>query len=423
MIAEILQKKLASFGIHYGWVMAILAFFTTMFSSATISIPQVLIIPMTQTFDWKISDVSTSIAVMYVILASMAPFSAALMLRIGTTKSVLISMIFTISGLFGITLIFEKWHLFFSVAICLGLASGIIGVGFSATIATRWFTAKRGLVVGIITAAFAAGQLLFLPLMAWITTVYDWRMAVLPCLFGSSVCGFLFILFGKNWPSELKLPSYGDKDIYIPPPPSKEGIIYVTFSNLAAAIKHPGFWMLASTFFICGLTSSGIVGQHFIPFCADNNVGVVMASSYLAIMGVFNFIGTMGSGWLADRFDNYVLLAIYYGLRGISLIFLPYSDFDVYALTLWAIFFGLDYIATVPPTVRLTSGFFGKVNGPVVFGWIFSAHQFGSALAAYGSGISRDLFATYLPAFLTAGSFCFFATILILYFRTKRMLL
>ena len=417
MFANILELKLRSLGIHYGWVIAFLAFLTTMFSSATLSIPQVLVIPLTENFGWKISDVTTSIAIMYIVLASIAPFGGAMMLRLGIPKVVIISVLFSIIGLFVTVISFEKWHLAFSIGVCLGASSGILGLGLNATVATRWFVKKRGLVVGILTAAFAAGQLVFLPAMALIVTNYDWRFAVVPCLIGSAICGVLFLLFGKSWPVEVNLPAFGAQEIYNPPKRPTEGAIYISFSALSEAVRQPTFWILAGTFFICGLTSTGIVGQHFIPFCADNNVGIVVASSYLALMGIFNFIGTMGSGWLSDRFNNYKLLAIYYGLRGVSLIFLPYSDFDVFALTLWAIFFGLDYIATVPPTVRLTSSAFGVIKGPIIFGWIFSAHQFGSAFAAYGVGISRDSLLSYLPAFIVAGLFCFFAMIVLLLFK------
>ena len=417
MYAKALEFKLRKFGIHYGWIIACLAFLTTMFSSATLSIPQVLIMPLTKSFGWGISDVTASIAIMYVILASMAPFGGAMMLRFGIPKVVIISVLFSISGLIATTISFESWHLIFGIGICLGVASGILGLGLNATVATRWFVTKRGLVVGILTAAFAAGQLIFLPAMAWIVTNHDWRFAVVPCLIGSALCGILFLLFGKSWPGDLNLPALGANDIYYPPERLSEGTIHISFITLLEAIRQPTFWMLAVTFFICGLTSTGIVGQHFIPFCADNNVGIIAASSYLALMGVFNFFGTMSSGWLSDRFDNYTLLAIYYGLRGISLLFLPYSDFDIFDLTLWAIFFGLDYIATVPPTVRLTSSTFGVVKGPIIFGWIFSAHQFGSALAAYGAGVSRISLLSYLPAFLVAGLFCFIATIVIIFFK------
>ena len=225
-------------------------------------------------------------------------------------------------------------------------------------------------------------------------------------------------MLGKDWPSQLSLSAYGDHKIYYPPAGNTGNAITLSFKALSGAINHPTFWVLAITFFICGLTSSGIVGQHFIPFCADNNVGIIVASSYLALMGFFNFIGTMGSGWLSDRYNNYTLLAAYYGLRGLSLFYLPYSNFDIYSLTLWAIFFGLDFIATVPPTVKLSSQFFGTINGPIVFGWIFGAHQLGSAVAAYGSGLSRDILSTYVPAFLSAGLACFVATTLFVYLVT-----
>ena len=274
--------------------------------------------------------------------------------------------------------------------------------------------------MGLLASSFAAGQLTFVPLMAWLTTIYDWRIAVLPVLLCAGFSILLFILFGKNWPSDLNIPPYGGQRNFTPPPLSKQNAFFLSISAVVTASKQTTFWILALTFFICGVTSTGIIGQHFIPFCADNNIGIVVASSYLALMGVFNFIGTMGSGWLSDRYDNFKLLAIYYGLRGISLINLPYSNLDVYALTLWAIFFGLDFIATVPPTVRLTGKFFGTVNGPIIFGWIFAAHQLGNAFAAYGAGVIRDSALTYLPAFLTAGLFCFVASTLILFLRNQK---
>jgi predicted MFS family arabinose efflux permease len=234
---------------------------------------------------------------------------------------------------------------------------------------------------------------------------------VLPALVGSAVCAVLFVLFGRDWPSEVDLPPYGGEHIS-PPPPVAAGAIALSFASLREASGIPIFWILAGTFFICGLSSTGIIQQHFIPFCADNNVGAVAAASYLALMGIFNFAGTVGSGWLSDRFDNRLLLVIYYSFRGLSLIWLPFSDFSVFALTLWAVFFGLDFVATVPPTVRLAAQHFGPAKGPVLFGWIFAAHQFGAAVAAYGSGLTRDSVLTYLPAFLMAGLACLVAALL-----------
>ena len=422
MFAHQLEFIFKKYDIHYGWFMAAIAFMYSLFSSAALSTPQILILPIVENFGWKISDISNSIAVMYIILASVAPFGSALMLRFGVSNIVSISGFLIVLGLFSTTFVNEKWHLFGTIGICLGLASGMMGLGLSATVATRWFSKRRGLVVGILTSSFAAGQLIFLPFMAWLTTVYDWRVAVLPPLLGAGFCTVLFLLFGKNWPSELSLPPFGDKNLFNPPKPSKENAIFISFKNLFMAMKYPTFWMLTISFFICGLTSSGLVGQHFIPFCSDNNVGIVLAASYLAIMGIFNFIGTMGSGYLSDRYNNYYLLAIYYSLRGLSLIWLPYSNFDAFSLTIWAVFFGLDFIATVPPTIRLTSKFFGMVNGPIVFGWIFASHQYGSAVAAYGAGLIRDTIQDYFIAFISAGLSCFIASILIIFFRNEKNL-
>ncbi len=420
MYAKSLSKQLDKFGIHYGWVMASLAFLTTVFSSASFTMPHVLILPITGEFDWQISDVTTPISLMFLTLAAMAPFGSALMLRFGISQVVATTSLLIGLGLVCTTQIFLKWHLFVTIGIFLGLAAGMIGLGLTATVATRWFTARRGLVVGILTAGFAAGQLTFVPLAAWLAANYDWRLAVLPALIGSGICGISFLLLGKDWPSQLGLPPFGETDLKPPPPPTKENPIYISFSFLKEAIKVPVFWMLNVTFFICGLSSTGIVGQHFIPFCSDNNIGTVVAAGYLALMGVFNFLGTVGSGWLSDRFNNYNLLAIYYGLRGLSLIWLPYSDFDVFSLTLWAIFFGLDFIATVPPTVRLAGEFFGPVKSPVLFGWVFASHQVGSAVAAFAAGETRDSVLTYLPAFVAAGISCFIAVLLVIAFRRYR---
>ena len=417
MLANQLNNKLKGFGIHYGWFMAIMAFLTTISSSAAVSTPQVLIIPMTEAFGWNISDITSASSLMFIVLASLAPFGGALMLRIGLPNVIILSGILIISGLVICIMVSEKWHLLLGIGVCLGASSGIIGLSLAATVATRWFNQKRGLVVGILTSGFAAGQLTFIPFMAWITTQYDWRYCVLPPLIGSTICMIMFILFGKNWPSELDLPPVGDSNIQKPPPLPKDNPIKLSFQNLFIGLKHPVFWILALTFFICGLTSNGLILQHFIPFCGDNNIGIVMASSYLAIMGVFNFLGTMGSGWLSDRYDNYVLLGLYYMFRGLSLIYLPFSNLDFYSLTIWAVFFGLDFIATVPPTVKLASKYFGTIQGPVIFGWIFSAHQFGAAFAAYGAGLARDSLLTYLPVFIWAGIACFVATVLIFIFK------
>lgn len=421
MFSNYLNSYLKSHKIHYGWVMAGLVFLMTIMASAVSSTPQLIILPITEEYNWQISDITNAIGLMFFTLACLAPFSGALILNLGVTPVVLIALGLNIIGL-GLSIIsFEKWHFLITIGVFLGAASGIIGLGLTATVASRWFVKRRGLVVGFLTAAFAAGQLLFVPLMAWITTVVDWRFALLIPIMGSLISSILFLFFGKNWPSDLNLAPFGSLTIEKPPKKASQNAVLVSFQVLKSATTQPAFWILSATFFICGLSSTGIVGQHFIPFCADNNVGIVAASSYLAIMGIFNFIGTIGSGWLSDRFDNYKLLMWFYGLRALSLIYLPFSGFEFFTLLLWAMFFGLDFIATVPPTVKLTSKYFGTINGPVLFGWIFAAHQMGSAIAASSAGWSRDTILTYMPSFVGAGLLSLLAVFLIIIFKKLDM--
>ncbi len=420
MLARILARALARRGIHYGWVMVALAFLTVVCASAAFSLPGVLLLPIIAEFGWSRADLAGAIALMFVTLACVTPFSGALMLRYGMAPVVAASAALVAAGLLATTLATQRWHILVSIGLLLGLAAGMLGLSLAATIGSRWFVARRGLVVGILTAAFAAGQLSFVPLAAWLATAYGWRAAILPGLIGGAVCAVLFLLFGRDWPSELDLPPHGAKEIAPPRAASAVGAVVLALATLREAAAKPVFWALAGSFFVCGLSSTGIVQQHFIPFCADNSIGAVTAASYLALMGLFNFIGTIASGWLSDRFDNRLLLAIYYGLRGASLIWLPFSDFSVLALTLWAVFFGLDFVATVPPTVRITGQNFGTTKGPVVFGWLFAAHQLGAALAAFGSGVTRDSVLTYLPAFVAAGIACFGAVALVASIRAPR---
>jgi MFS family permease len=420
MLAKMLARRLDRIGIHYCWVMVALTFLNLICSSAVVSLMGVLIGPIRQEFAWDTADVSGAVALMFVLFACTAPFSGALMLRYGVTRIVALSASLAVAGLSITTMVDAKWQLYVSIGVFLGIAAGMVGLGLAATVASRWFVIRRGLAVGLLTAASAAGQLTFLPVAAWLSTTYGWRTAVVPALVGGAVCAILFLLFGRDWPADIDLPAYGEKRIAPGPLASVTGAISVSLGTLREASTLPIFWILAGTFFVCGLSSTGIVQQHFIPFCADNNVDAVTAASYLGIMGGCNFVGTVVSGWLSDRFDNRMLLTSYYGLRGLSLIWLPFSDFSVVALTIWAVFFGLDFVATVPPTVRLAGQHFGAAKGPVLFGWIFAAHQIGSATAAYGSGVTRDSILTYLPAFVMTGALCLLAAFLFAAIRVAR---
>ena len=411
MLAATLAPWLSRRGIHYGWVMVALTFLTTICTSAAVSLPGVLLLPISKEFGWSRGDFSGATALMFVLFGCMAPFAGALMLRYGMRRIVATSALLVVIALIGTTHVTAKWHLWISLGLVLGTAAGMTALALAATVANRWFAQRRGLAMGFLTAAFAAGQLTFLPTAAWLSTTYGWRMAIFPAIVGAGVSATLYWLFARDWPADIGMAPYGATAIQPPPPANAESAVAITLGTLREAAAFRVFWVLAGTFFICGLSTAGVIGQHFIPFCADNGVTPVRAASFLAMMGVFNFVGTVSSGWLSDRFDNRLLLGWYYGLRGLSLMWLPFSNFDVLSLSLFAIFFGLDFVATVPPTVRLAAQHFGPAKAAIVFGWAFAAHQIGSAVSALATGLWRDAAATYLPAFFTIGLICLIATL------------
>jgi predicted MFS family arabinose efflux permease len=300
--------------------------------------------------------------------------------------------------------------------VVVGVGSGMIALVLGATVATRWFSHRRGLVVGLLTASNATGQLVFLPLLAGLTEQLGWRAAVAFVLTALLLVMGLVMALMRDRPSDLGLPAYGESEV-MPPPTQQHGMRTLLLSPLVAlreAADSRTFWVLFATFFVCGLSTNGLIQTHWITLCGDFGIAPVGAAGMLAIIGVFDFVGTILSGWLSDRYDNRWLLFWYYGLRGLSLLYLPFTDFSLVALSFFAVFYGLDWVATVPPTVRLTADRFGPERANLTFGWIFAGHQLGAAVAAFGGGASRDSFATYLPALLAAGAACLVASLLVL---------
>jgi len=301
----------------------------------------------------------------------------------------------------------------------LGCGTGLTALVLGAMVANRWFTAHRGLVVGLFAASTATGQLLFLPAAAWIIEHMGWRYAVLPIMAACIGVAALALLFVRNQPRDVGLRPVG-----VPADAPQEAPLAVAplnflapFTTLAEAARHRTFWVLAASFFICGLSTNGLVQTHFISLCSDNGLAAVPAASVLAMMGAFDLVGTTLSGYLSDRYDNRKLLFWYYALRGLSLFWLPFSSFTLYGLSLFAMFYGLDWIATVPPTVKLAAQAFGKEKAGLVFGWVFAAHQLGAAVAAYGAGLTRTLLLTYNPALFAAGAACLVAAVLVMRIR------
>ncbi|BDG71889.1 MFS transporter [Roseomonas fluvialis] len=419
MFAATAASRLARHGIHYAWVMLGLTFMVSVCTSAAVSLPGVLIVPMTDEFGWGRGTVAGAMGVMFCLFALMAPFAGALMIRYGLRRVVSAATILAVGAVIGLTLVNAPWQVWACLAV-LGAAAGMVALVLSATVANRWFAERRGLAMGLLTAAFAAGQLSFLPAAAALATNFGWRAAVLPAILGLAICAVLYLLLARDWPADIGLAPYGRTDIVPPTIPSAGNAVTLSLSVLRESLGSTVFWILAGTFFICGLSSTGIVNQHFIPFCGDMGVSAVVAASFLAMMGVFNFIGTVCSGWLSDRFDNRILLAWYYGLRGLALIWLPFSSFDMLSLTLFAVFFGLDYVATVPPTVKLAALHFGPEKAAIVFGWAFAAHQLGSAVSAAMGGVWRDVAGSYGPAFITVGMISVSAALAVLTLHDAR---
>ena len=304
--------------------------------------------------------------------------------------------------------------------VVVGVGTGLTAVVLGAVVSSRWFTAHRGLVLGLLTASNATGQLVFLPLAAWLVTHVGWRYALIPSIAGLGFAAVLVVLFMRDRPADVGLLPLGEKAPVPLASPARRPAIAQAFSALGEGARSSTFWILFGTFFICGLSTNGLIQTHFIALCADFGMPEVEAASALAMMGAFDFVGTILSGWLSDRFDNRWLLFWYYGLRGLSLLYLPSSTFTLYGLSLFAMFYGLDWIATVPPTVKIAANTFGREKAGLMFGWVFAGHQMGAATAAFAAGFTRSEFATYLPAFYTAGAACLVAALLALAIRTPR---
>lgn len=416
MISHWLAAALARRNIHYGWVMVGVTFLAALISAGTVGAPGVFIVPLQKEFGWSNAEISSALSIRFILFGLMAPFAAALLNRYGLRKVTLTAQLVVVSGLLGSLFMTQVWQLWLLWGVVIGIGTGMTALVLGATIATRWFVARRGLVVGIMTASVATGQLVFLPALAAVTERVGWRVALALVCMMLGIAAFAVLMVMRDRPSDLGLRPFGDDGTEpLPtPPPNNAPITAVALGTLRDCSNQPVFWVLFATFFICGASTNGLVQVHLIPMCLDFGIPQVQAASLLAAMGIFDFFGTIISGWLSDRYDNRWLLFWYYGLRGLSLLFLPFSDFTFYGLSLFAVFYGLDWIATVPPTVRLTAQRFGAERANLVFGWIFAGHQLGAGAAAFGAGLSRTVLATYLPAFFVAGSLCVVAALIVL---------
>ncbi len=416
MVSNALAAALGRRNVHYGWAVVASTFLTMLVTAAAMGAPGVLIVPLEKEFGWTTSEISAALALRILLYGLLGPFAAAFMNRFGVRRVVLTALALICAGFLGSLKMTGLWQLMMLWGVVVGLGTGLTAMVLAATVATRWFNKRRGLVVGLLAASSATGQLVFLPVIAALTTDYGWRTALAFMCAMLAGTALVTLALMRDRPADLALPVYGETHI-TPAPAQGQGLWSLMLAPLAVLkdVSRTGtFWILFATFFVCGCSTNGLVQTHFVTFCGDYGMAAVTAASVLAMMGIFDFFGTIGSGWLSDRFDSRYLLAWYYGLRGLSLLSLPFTDFTFYGLSLFAVFYGLDWIATVPPTVKLTADRFGREKAGMVFGWVFAGHQIGAAFAAYGAGLTRTEFGTYVPAFFTAGALCLIATVLCL---------
>jgi sugar phosphate permease len=410
VLAARLNRWLDARGIHYAWVVMGIAFLTMLVSSAALGLPGAFLRPISREFGWTTAAISSALAVRFMLYGLMGPFAAVMMERYGLRRVICLALLLVAGGVVLVTRMTGLWQLVVLWGIVLGFGSGLTALVMGATVANRWFERRRGLVLGLLTASSATGQLIFLPLASFLIVHHGWRVAIMPVFIACLGVAALAFLLLQDRPDALGLEAYGAEAKPSPSSlPAGRASFFEPLKVLGLASRSTAFWVLFGTFFVCGLSTSGLIQTHFISLCGDYGLAAVPAASVLAMIGGFDFAGTIASGWLSDRFDNRKLLFWYYGLRGVSLLWLPHSDFTFYGLSLFAMFYGLDWVATVPPTVKLASASFGRERGAIIFGWIFAGHQLGGAVAAYGAGLSRTLLLTYTPALYAAGAACLIA--------------
>jgi MFS family permease len=402
--------------IHPGWIAVAVTFVTLMATAGFRSAPSVLIVPLEDAFGWSRSDISLAVAINVLLFGLVSPFAAALMEKFGIRKVVMSALTTVSLGAFLTIFIQAPWQLIATWGVIVGVGTGSMALVFAATVANRWFVAKRGLVTGILTAASATGQLIFLPGLSHLAQTYGWKSVSLTVAsFAMLVVPFVFFLL-RDKPADLGILPYGAPADWQPPAKSELSAVALAIDTLKQSSTRKDFWYLFGSFFVCGLSTSGLIGTHFIPAAHDHGMPTTLAASLLAMVGVFDVIGTVFSGWLTDRYDPRKLLFFYFGLRGLSLFLLPSILFSsIHPSTLvFVIFYGLDWVATVPPTIMLCRAVLGPQRASVVYGWVFVGHQIGGAVAAFGAALLRVQIGDYAVAFYISGALCILTSYFVL---------
>jgi predicted MFS family arabinose efflux permease len=406
--------------VHYAWVVAGVAFATLVAAAAFRAAPGPLMVPLHEDADWSIATMSAAVSVNLVLYGLTAPFAAALMERFGLRRVVGAGLVLIAAGAGLSVLAQAAWQLVFTWGVLIGLGTGSMALVFAATVANAWFVKRRGLVMGILTAGGAAGQLVFLPLVAYLVETTSWVVASLLIAAAALAVLPLAVALLRDRPADLGLAPYGG-DRVIEPPTSRSNAAGAAVGALRRAARTQAFWALAGAFAICGATTNGLIGIHFIPSAHDHGMATTTAAGLLMMVGIFDIVGTVASGWLTDRVDPRLLLLAYYTFRGVGLLLLPWLlGATVHpSMVLFIVVYGLDWVATVPPTAVLCRRIFGD-QGTIVFGWVFASHQLGAAAAALTAGIIRDTSGSYTYAWFGGAALCLIAAALSIALRRQR---
>jgi sugar phosphate permease len=410
--------------LHYAWMIVAVTFLTLLTTAGIRSTPGILIVPLEHEFGWSRATISLAVSVNLLLYGLMGPFAAAFFHKIGVRRTMAIALTLLALGVSATTFMTKPWHMVLIWGVVVGCGAGMTAYSLSATVVNRWFRKSQGTVMGLLTASAATGQLLFLPILASLAHNHGWRVAAFTTAGAALVVLPLVLLFMRNYPEDVGLRPFGatyhEYDQAAAQPVGNP--FRIAIAGLQRGARSGDFWLLAGSFFICGASTNGLIGTHLIPACVDHGIPEVRAAGMLAMMGILDLVGTTLSGWLSDRYNSRYLLCCYYGLRGLSLMGLPFAlGGPEWGLSAFAVFYGLDWIATVPPTVRLTAEAFGRENVGVMFGWIFASHQIGAALAATFAGVVRTYLGDYMIAFLLSGTICLLAAGLVLRINKTRL--
>ena len=403
--------------LHYAWIVAGVTFFVLLATAGIRATPAILMVPLEHEFGWTRAAISGAIAINIALFGLIGPFAASFIDRYGLRRMMLIALGLLTVGVALSSTMHAQWQLTLFWGVLVGSGTGVTAMVLAAIVVNRWFDERRGLVLGMLSAANATGQLVFLPVLARLVTGHGWRSVTYTVAAVAALVFLIVLVLLRDKPADLGLLPYGANSAA---PLATQNVARTPVRALLWAAHHRDFWILAGTFFVCGASTNGLIGTHLIPACMDHGIPEVTAAGMLAVMGIFDLFGTTASGWLTDRFNSRYLLFWYYALRGVSLLCLPFALGSQHIwLSGFAVFYGLDWVATVPPTVRLTANTFGRENVGVVYGWIGAAHQLGASAAALTAGTIRTYFGDYRDAFWLSGGLCLMAATLLISTRSR----